>query len=57
MISEWARPQIGKNSYSLGAASELIRLAEAEKAAEEAQAIKTEEHLMAVKIKQEEVER
>ena len=59
-ITEWARPYRGvgsKNSYSLGASEGLLRLAEKEKAMEEAQATASESIKMKAKIKQEIAER
>ena len=60
LISEWARHQKGlgkKYSYYRGASDELRRMADQEKAAEEAKAKETEEEALAAKVKQEELER
>ena len=59
LISEWSRSQKGKNDYCLGAAGELLRMAEAQKAAEEAEAIKAdqaEKARFAARVEQEALE-
>ena len=59
LIVEWARPYKGvgsKNSYLLGVSNELLRMAEKEKADEEAQAKKAETDDILTQVKQEEAE-
>jgi hypothetical protein len=55
LVGEWARPQKGvggKNSYCLGVSDELSRMANREKAAEEAEAKKAEREGIAAKNKE-----
>ena len=56
LISQWARSQKGKNCYCLGAAMQLERMADIEKAEDEAQAKKAESDSLTARMAQEAAE-